>query len=448
VTLPWGLLGLSVLLVLANAFFVATEMALVRVRPTRLKTLVEEGKPGAAEALKMTARLDTVLSATQLGVTLASLGLGWIGEPAFAASVESLLLRVVGDRPFVVALSHTVSIVLGFALITFLHLVVGELSPKGFAIQRAESTALAVATPMRIFYVLAFPAIWMLNRAATRVLALLGLSSVLGHDSPHSEDELRQILVASAETGGIERSRAELLSRALLLGEKTARQVLVPRSQVQFLDLDDPLEKNLADARAGGHTWLPVCRGNLDQVEGVVNVKDLLFLMAQGQLKSLAQVQRPVLFVPENVTLEQLVAEFRRRKRQMAIVVDEHGGSSGVVTLADVVAEVVGEIAELGRNVEQVKSLPGGRLELPGSTQLQDLEDRLEVKFDLEGEDISTIAGYLMQKLGRVPQLGDRLPLDEYEVKVQEVDGPRVLKVLIEPITPPVPPTLQAKPEV
>jgi len=214
----------------------------------------------------------------------------------------------------------------------------------------------------------------------------------------------------------------------------------VPRPQVRFLDLDEPLERNVEEARAAGHTWLPVVRGTLDQVEGVVNVKDLFFLLANGQLRSLGQAQRPVLFVPENVSLEQLLTEFRKRRRQLAVVVDEHGGTSGIVSLADVVAEVVGDVAELGRRVSEVKTLPGGRLELPGTTQLSDLEDRLDVHFDVDPTEVSTIAGFLMARLGRVPEPGDHTEVDEFEIRVAETDGPRVLKVRIEPKPGPQPP--------
>jgi CBS domain containing-hemolysin-like protein len=218
------------------------------------------------------------------------------------------------------------------------------------------------------------------------------------------------------------------------VSEKAARQILVPRPQVRYLDLDEPLERNIAEARAAGHTWMPVARGSLDQVEGVVNVKDLFFLLANDQLHSIGQVQRPVLFVPENVTLEQLLIEFRKRRRQLAVVVDEHGGTSGIVTLADVVAEVVGDVAELGRRVSEVKTLPGGRLELPGTTQLSDLEDRLDVRFDVDPTEVSTIAG-------RVPEPGDHTDVDEFEIRVAETDGPRVLKVRIEPKPPAEPPS-------
>jgi len=433
------LLSLALLLVLVNGFFVATEFALVRMRPSHLQSLVEEGQPGALHALKMVQRLDAYLSATQFGITLASLALGWIGEPAFARLLEPVakaLFPSTDVRP----IAHTVAVVVAFALITFLHIVFGELGPKNLAIQKTDRIALAFAWPMRAFFALFFPLIWLLNAAARKVLGIFGLKSARLSHEPHSEDELRIILSSSAAAGAIATARAELLERALGMLEKTARQILVPRSQIRYLDLEEPLEKNLADARASGHTWLPICRGTMDRVEGVANVTDLFFLLSRGELKSLSQVQRPVLFVPENVTLEQLLSEFRRRRAQMAVAVDEHGGTSGIVTLADVVAEVVGEVAELGRKVEEVRTLPGGRLELPGTVQLEDLEDRLNVTFDTPDGEVTTIAGYLMAKLGRIPERGDTWRIGEYEISVREVDGPRVLQVLIEPRASPATP--------
>jgi len=433
------LLCLSLLLVLVNGFFVATEFALVKMRPSHLQSLVEEGKPGALHALKMVQRLDAYLSATQFGITLASLALGWIGEPAFARLLEPIaktLFPSTDARP----ISHSVAVVVAFGLITFLHIVFGELGPKNLAIQKTDRIALAFAWPMRAFLALFFPVIWLLNTAARKILGIFGLKAARLSLEPHSEDEVRIILSSSAAAGAIATARAELLERALGMLEKTARQILVPRSQIRYLDLEEPLEKNIADARASGHTWVPVCRGTMDRVEGVANVTDLFFLLSRGELKSLSQVQRPVLFVPENVSLEQLLSEFRRRRAQMAVAVDEHGGTSGIVTLADVVAEVVGDVAELGRKVEEVRTLPGGRLELPGTVQLEDLEDRLNVTFDTPDGEVTTIAGYLMAKLGRIPERGDTCRVGEYEVSVREVDGPRVLQVLIEPRPVPVTP--------
>ncbi|WP_257458172.1 hemolysin family protein [Archangium lipolyticum] len=445
--MEWIFLGLALLLVIANGFFVATEFAIVKVRHTRLQALVDEGRPGAGTALKMVDKLDAYLSATQFGITLASLGLGWLGEPAFAHLLEPVLTRVVPPAAGE-ALAHSLSVAIAFAIITFLHIVVGELAPKSLAIQRAEATTLAVAMPMRAFYILFYPAIWLLNGVAGWVLKAFGLGTAHESHDAHSEEELRVILHSSAQAGAITTSRAELLERSLEMAQKTARQVMVPRNQVKFLDMEEPLDKCIADARAAGHTWLPVCRGNMDAVEGVVNVKDLFFLLSRGELRSLSQVQRPVLYVPEHVTLEQLLNEFRRRRRQTALVVDEHGGTSGLVTIADVVAEVVGDVAELGRRMDEVRSLPGGRFELPGTAQLDDLEDRLDVSFEVEDEvEVTTIAGYLMAKLGRIPEKGDALKLDMWRIQVEEVEGPRVVRVTVEPQSGPKPPVTTATPE-
>lgn len=431
----WLFLGLAILLVFANGFFVATEFAIVKIRATRLQALVDEGAPGAPTAMKMVEKLDAYLSATQFGITLASLGLGWLGEPAFARLLEPVLVPLVPEGASA-TLAHSAAVVIGFSIITFLHIVLGELAPKSLAIQRPEDTTLAVALPMRVFYVLFYPAIVLLNGLAAWVLRVFGLQSVGDAHEAHSEDELLVILHSSAQAGAITTARAELLERALEMAQKTARQVMVPRNQVKFLDVEEPLEKCIADARASGHTWLPVCRGNLDEVEGVVNAKDLFFLLSRGELRSLAQVQRPVLFIPEGATLEQLLAEFRRRRRQTALVVDEHGGTSGLVTIADVVAEVVGDVAELGRRMDEVRALPGGRFELPGTAQLDDLEERLDVSFDLDEDEegeVTTIAGYLMTRLGRVPVKGDTLRLDMWRIVVDAVEGPRVVRVTVEP---------------
>jgi CBS domain containing-hemolysin-like protein len=420
-------------LVLVNGFFVAVEFALVKVRPTQLEALVETKTPGAAAALEMRQRLDSWLSACQVGITLASLALGWVGEPAFSRVIEPLTEKLLaqGVSPGIV---RPLGLAIAFACITFLHIVVGEQVPKMLAIQNAERTTLALVWPMRLFHLLFYPVIWTLNAATHVVLRALGLKEQKeGEGEALEEEELKLMLWSSAEAGLIPNARAELLDRALSMMEKTARQVLVPRTQMKCLDLDATLEQNLSDARLAGYTWLPVIRGSLDQVEGVVNVKDLYFLLARGELKSIAQVQRPVLFVPQNVTLEQLLSEFRRRNKQLAIVVDEHGGTSGLVTLSDVVAELVGKVAELGRKVDAVRTLPGGRLELPGTAQLDDLEHTLEVEFDVDHSEVTTIAGYLMAKLGRVPAVGDVWIFDEYRICAVQTEGPKVVTVRIEP---------------
>ncbi len=427
----WALVG-ALALVLANAFFVAIEFALVKVRPTQLEAMVEEGRPGAPLALSMRQNLDVWLSASQVGITLASLALGWVGEPAFGHLIEPLVLKIAPEGSE--ALGKTISIILSFIIITFLHIVVGEQVPKTIAIAQSQRTSLLLAWPMRGFYFIAWPVIALLNGGTKLVLKLLGLDGTASeHGEALSQDELRMVFSTSAEAGGLQKQQAELLERALGMVEKTARQVLVPRSQMKALDLELLLEENLAEAYASGHTWLPVTRGSLDRVEGLVNVKDLFYLHGRHELKSLAQVQRPVLFVPENITLEQLLNEFKRRNKQIAVVVDEHGGTSGLVTLADVVAELVGNVAELGRKVEPVKRLAGGKLELPGTAQLDDIEHTLEVEFDVDKAQVTTIAGFLMAKLGRIPVAGDVWMMDDYRVVTVNTEGPRVVTVRIEP---------------
>lgn len=422
-------------LVLANGFFVAMEFALVKVRQTQLEALVEQERGGASLALTMRKNLDIWLSASQVGITLASLALGWVGEPAFAHLIEPLVLKVAPAGETAQAIAHTIGVILAFGVITFLHIVVGEQVPKTIAIARAEGTALLLAWPMRLFYLLFYPVIALLNGGTKLVLKLLGLDAAANteHEEALSQDELRMIFTSSAEAGGLQKQQAELLQRALSMMEKTARQVLVPRSQMKALDLELSLEENLAAAYAAGHTWVPVIRGSLDRVEGLINVKDLFYLHGRHELKSLAQVQRPVLFVPENITLDQLLNEFKRRNKQIAVVVDEHGGTSGLITLANVVAELVGKVAELGRKVEPMQKLPGGKLELPGTAQLDDIEHTLEVEFDVDKSQITTIAGFLMAKLGRVPVTGDVWMMDDYRVVTVNTDGPRVVTVRIEP---------------
>jgi CBS domain containing-hemolysin-like protein len=426
-------LGGAVVLVLINGFFVAIEFALVKVRPSQLQAMVEQGSTGAGAILKMRRKLDTYLSGAQAGITLASLALGWVGEPAFAHLLEPLIGRFAPPDADAQKIAHTIGLVMAFAAITFLHIIVGEQVPKMLAIAKPTTVALALGWPMRVFQFFAFPLVWVINVSTRGFSRLLGLRHQgEGHEAL-GEEELSFALASSVQAGMIASERAELLQRALSMVEKTARQVLSPRTQMRFLDLEEPLEKQISDARVAGHTWLPVVRGNLDQVEGVINVKDMFFLLSKGELKSLAQIQRPVLFVPENATLEQLLSEFRRRKRQLAVVVDEHGGTSGIVSIADVVGELVGDIAELGRQGEQVTKLPGGKLELPGTAQLDDLEHTLETKFDVEEGEVTTIGGYLMSKLGRVPSAGDSWTLEDWEIRVLKVDGPRVLTVRIEP---------------
>ncbi len=420
-------------LVFANAFFVAFEFALVRVRPTELQTLKDTGRAQAEATLAMRNRLDTWMSACQVGNTLAALALGWIGEPAFEHLAVHFLSTVAPQWDAAQALVRPMGIFFAFSTITFLHIVIGEQVPKMFAITYPAKTALSLGVFMRGFRFLFFPVIVVLDAGTRLGLRLLGFNSTANAVDAHSKAELLLILESSARAGQVSADQAELVENALLVMEKTARQVMVPRSQMVVLDLDDPSEENLATAFAAGPTWLPVVRGSLDNVEGVVSVKDLAYLHWRRELTSLAQAQRPIFFVPETVTVQQLLIEFRRRNKSIAIVVDEHGGTSGLVSISDVLGELVGSVADAGRATLPLQALSGGPLELAGTADLKEVERTFKIVFDVDHAEVTTIAGYLMAKFGRIPKVGDTWLINDLRLVVTAVDGPRVLGVRMEP---------------
>ena len=395
----------------------ATEFAIVKVRPTRLQALVDEGRPGAANALKMVEKLDAYLSATQFGITLASLGLGWLGEPAFAHLLEPVLdARGARQAAAPSAGAHRRGGHRASPSSPSCTSCVGELAPKSLAIQRAEAhdagggaadARSSTSSSTRASGCSTAWRGWVLQ--ALRAAAARSES----HEA-HSEEELRVILHSSAQAGAITTARAELLERALEMAQKTARQVMVPRSQVKFLDLEEPLEKNIADARAGGpHLAAGVPRGTWTQVEGVVNVKDLFFLLVQGRAAAAwRRCSGRCSSSRRTCTLEQLLTEFRRRRRQMALVVDEHGGTSrhrhargrggrggGRRGRA---GPAGGRGARAARRAARAARAPRSwTTSRTGWTSSSTIED--------EDGEVTTIAGYLMAKLGRVPEKGDTL---------------------------------------
>ena len=410
-------------LVALNAFFVATEFAIVKVRPTRIEELIRKHRPGALAVRRVIGHLDGYLSATQLGITLASLGLGWIGEPAFARLLAGPLqhLGVVDE-----AWAHTIGLVAAFMTISFLHIVCGELAPKSVAIRRAESVAMAVAYPMRVFYTLFFPAIWCLNALSNALLRATGVTEG-GHSDHHSEEEIKIILTQARSAGLLSASRSDLLRKVLTLPAKTARHLMVPRNEVLFLDINATLEENLERAMGSGHTRFPLCDRELDDVIGVVDMREVLYQARRGSvdLRSLAEAAP---YFPELMSAERLLVEFRQRHATMAVVVDEYGGASGIVTPADVVSAVMGDLAE--DSEAEVVPLPGGAYDVDGIAPLEEIEETL--KISLNADNMRTVAGFLMERLGRMPRVGDRVVESGYAFNILEVSGPRVRRVRIQ----------------
>lgn len=426
---PWYL-SLALLLVLLNGFFVAAEFAMVKVRSTRLETLQEQGGLLARWAYSIVQNLNGYLSACQLGITLASLGLGWVGEPAFAAAIRPLLEEFQLTERAISGIAFAAA----FTVITVLHLVLGELVPKQLAIQTAERILLAVAAPMRLFYWTFFPFMWALNAMTNALVRLFGFRSA--HDESHTEEEIRLIVEDSYEVGSLSPRKASLLENIFEFNRRTARQIMVPRQDIVYLEISKPTKDNLAIAKESGHTRFPICKGDLDHVVGLINVKDVIWeLEDSDNLINLYDLKRPVLFVPETVTSDQLLREFQTKKIHMAIVVNEFGSTSGLVSMEDVIEELVGEIQdEFDQELPKISKRSESSYVVDGTASLRDVEQVLDIA--LPDENSVSIAGFFVNKLGRLAKEGDSIKISPYRIAALEVKNRRVLKLLFEKIEP------------
>ena len=420
---------LAILIVFFNAFFVATEFAIVKARASRIQELLREGVRGAAAAEDVLRNLDSYLSATQLGITLGSLGLGWVGEPAFAAVLRPIFSSVGLWSPAVV---HSIALALAFAVITFLHIVLGELTPKFFAISRPEAVALVAAGPLRAFRRLCSPALWLLNSSASFVMRLLGIPRVSNSELVHSEEELRILLAESHRTGALSASKRKLLENVFDYTHRSAKHIMVPRAEIIYLTLRRTLAENLDVIRNNQHTRYPLCETDIDHVVGMIHVKDL-FQPAEGQpeVPDLLRVKREILFVPETRPLELLQRDFQQRRVHMALVVDEYGSTSGLVTLEDILEEIVGEIQDEFDAEPPKMQKTGEGYVVDGLVLVDEIVERLGI--EIPEHESNTLGGFVIARLGRIARVGDVVKLDGYDVKVVELKGRRVSKLLLTP---------------
>ena len=414
-----------VALVLLNGFFVSAEFAIVKVRSSQLDTLVEQGVRGAARARKVTSHLDEYLSATQLGITLASLGLGWLGEPFLAAMIQPLLFKLGVTSA---AVMHTVAIIIAFSIITYMHIVFGELAPKSLAIRKAVQVTLWVSWPLGVFYSLFKPAIWFLNGNANAFLwRVLKIRPVGESELMHSEDELRFILAEGHKSKEESALGNEILINALDLKRRVVRDIMTPRGEVVFLDADKDFDENVGKAVDSQHARFPLCLGRLDDAVGLVHIKDLLALVRENKT-DLREIRRDLVHVPEMMPLERLLKFFLNRRAHFAVVVDEYGGSVGIVTLDNVLEELVGDIQdEFDIPDAEYRKVGDGEFVLEGSLALHDLHDLIGLK--AESVEVSTVGGYITHQLGHLPKAGDKIRLDGFELTVTQTDGRRVVSV-------------------
>src|SRR5450755_3017026 len=418
----FGKLAAIAVLVVLNGFFVACEFAIVKVRVSQLDELVDEGNLRANFVKRVRGHLDSYLSATQLGVTLASLALGWIGEQFLVEMLEPFfVLAGIHSHAFVTS----VSIALAFVGITFLHIVFGELAPKYIAIGNPLQVSLLLVRPLGVFYLLFRPAIWLLQKSSNFVLRrILRIQPVAGSELAHSEEELRLILDQSERSDEVSALGRNLLVNALDLRRRVVRDIMTPRGEVVFLDIEQSFEENVKKALESRHTRFPLCRGHLDNTIGLVHIKELVPMMRDPH-PDLLRIKRDLIPVPEMMSLEKLLNLFLTRHAHLAIVVDEYGGTVGMVTLENVLEEIVGDIQdEFDTDKAEFRKINENEFSIDGAVGLYELRDLAGL--ELESADVSTIGGYVTHLLGHLPKQGEQVRIENYLVTISQTDGRRV----------------------
>jgi len=415
-------LAVVMALVLLNGFFVVAEFALVKIRDSQLNTLAAEGVKRTALVKQVKNNLNAYLSACQVGITAASLGLGWLGEP-FLARMLQPFFALAGIESL--AVIKSISFALAFSAITFLHIVLGEQAPKILAIRKAMPAALFVSAPLRYFYAIFKPAIWFLNAASNWVLRhILRVEPIAEGELAHSEEELRLILRESEKSAEVTPLGRELVFNVLDLRDRVVRDIMTPRGEIVYLDLEDDFETNVKKAIESRHTRFPLCRENLDNTIGLVHIKEFLQMMRDPH-PDLLKIKRDLVPVPEMMPLETLLKLFLNKHAHLAIAVDEFGGTVGMVTLENVLEELVGDIQdEFDFEKEEFSKISANEFSVDGALGLYELNDL--VKLELESADVSTIGGYVTHLLGHLPKTGEQVKIDNYLVTVSQADSRRV----------------------
>lgn len=419
---------LVVFLVLLNAFFVAAEFSLVKVRQTRLTQLANEGNNIRAEyAQKVTRQLDTYLSACQLGITIASLGLGWIGEPAIAHFVQPLLsfLHLPAN------LTGPIALVLAFALITFLHIVFGELAPKSLAIQKAESTSLWVAAPLMLFYTISYPVIRLLNGTANLLLRRLGIEPAADHEHGHTEEEIRLLVNQSHKSGHIDQTELALVDKVFVFSERLAREIMIPRIEMVCLYDDFTYEESLQVIRSYRHSRYPVAHEDKDRLIGFIHASDFYLAGLTAGHANLKSLLRPLLAVPESMEISHVLRLMQRQRTQLAIVIDEYGGTAGLLTMEDILEELVGEIRDEFDEHErpEIEVCSPNKLSVSGKTLLTLLNEYIDI--EVISNEVDTIAGWLYNQLNGAVGDGRSVMYHRYLFTISEWQQHRITRVLI-----------------
>ncbi|MFV0481803.1 MAG: hemolysin family protein [Campylobacteraceae bacterium] len=423
------MLFLAFFLVFLNGFFVLSEFAIVKVRKSKLEELVKNGVTNAKLALRMSNSLDTYLSATQLGITLSSLGLGWIGEPAVAKLLYSPLSNIVGDNP---TLIHTVSFIIAFTFITLLHVVLGELVPKSIAIAKSEKSSLVIAKPLYWFWILLYPLIKTFDFIAAFFLRRLGIHPAgEAGEQGHSEEEIKIIVNESLKGGFIDSVESEIIKNAVSFSDTVAEEVMTPRKDIVSLYVEDSYEESIETVLETRHTRYPICKEDKDNPIGMIHLRDLLVnILSKEPTKDLSTLVRPMIYVPENMSIADILAKMNKEQIHTALVVDEFGGTAGLLTMEDILEEIMGDISdEHDTKSEEYVKIDDNTYEFDGMLDMESVCEILDYKLD-DSDEILTIGGFVFNELGRLPEVDDVINAGPFTFKVLEIDGNRIQKVL------------------
>lgn len=439
---------LVLFLVLLNGFFVASEFALIAVRKTRIDELVKKGNTSAKFVQKALNNLDTFISATQLGITIASLALGWIGEPAVAHYIEPIFHGLLPQNVALVT-SHSVAFIIAFSIITFLHIVLGELAPKTIALQKTETISLWIIAPLALFATLFAPVIWILNKSGLLVLKIIGFPAPTGRQLIHSEEEIKMILAQSAEGGAIEKAEAEMVYSVLKFGDLPVKQIMIPRTNIIAFGMDTTLQKVIQAAEKNLHSRFPVFKGSIDNVVGFIHIKEAYkHALSGSKLKlikgiyrtflkkeegiaiSQTKLIRGILQIPESKRIDDVLLDMRKKRVHIAIVNDEYGGTAGLVTLEDIIESLVGEIQdEFEVPYKEIQKQKAGTYLVDGFASVESVKSKF--KLPIKGEGYTTIGGLVAGLLGHDVEVNEKIKIGNVEMTILEMEKNRIKRMII-----------------
>jgi CBS domain containing-hemolysin-like protein len=408
------------ILIALTGFFVATEFAIVKIRSTRIDQLVAEGNKNAIAAKTVISNLDEYLSACQLGITITALGLGWLGEP----TIEDILHPVFEQLQLSDSLAGVISFSIAFASITFLHVVVGELAPKTMAIQKAEEITLLFSKPVILFYKIMYPIIKTLNGSARLLTGLFGLKPVSEHEMAHTEEELRMILSESYKSGEINQSEYKYVNNIFEFNDRIAKEIMVPRTEIVGFEKDLIIEEFISTATEENYTRYPIYEGDKDHIVGMINMKEVLtdFVKKRNMNEPIMKYSRPVIKVMESMPIHDLLLKMQKERVHMAILVDEYGGTAGLVTVEDIIEEIVGDIRDEFDHdeVPDIKKVNEHKTIIDGKVLIEEVNDLFGL--DIDDTDVDTISGWILTEKMEAKE-GDKIALGDYELKILEMEG-------------------------